>query len=183
MSTNAASRKLCRFGEITTPLIAAFLVHQHLHGLVDREAAGLLPRRELLERLQVLRHDRLCRYQDKHVIDKPSDVVAGLLFRPLERVGAQVEQLWRAQWDQWLHPDLQSVRLLFHEHRLVLIVTQPGEVAVIGPVKELAALVGALAGEKITLVVAVEMHLEALAAGVVALQELLFDVRDARRRR
>jgi len=56
---------------------------------------GFLPRRELLERLYVLRHDRLCRNQDKQVLDKPFVVVAGPLFRPLERVGTWVEKLGR----------------------------------------------------------------------------------------
>src|ERR1700730_937338 len=154
-------------------LVAALLPHQHFHGLVDREAARLLPRWELLERLQVLRHDRLRRYQDKDVLDEPSDVIAGLLLRPLERVGAQVEQLWRAQRDQRLHPDLQAVCVLLHEHGLVLVIAQPGEVAVVGPIEELAALARALAGKEVALIVAVEVHLEARAAGLVALQQLL----------
>src|SRR5208283_3624800 len=67
-------------------LIVAFRFHQHLHCLVDREAARLLPRWELLEGLDVLRDDRLRRYQDEQVLDEPSVVIAGLLFRTLERV-------------------------------------------------------------------------------------------------
>src|SRR5208282_5866571 len=110
-------------------------------------------------------------------------LIAGLLFRTLERVGTQIEQLGRAQLNQWLHPNLQAVRLLLQEHRLVLVVAEPGEVAIVGPVEELAALVGPLAGEEVALVVAVEVHLEALAICAVALQELLLDVGRARRRR
>jgi uncharacterized protein (DUF934 family) len=45
----------------------------------------------------VLCDDRLCRDQDEQVLDKPSVVIAGLLFRTLERVGRQVELLRRAQ--------------------------------------------------------------------------------------
>ena len=44
-------------------------------------------------------------------------------------------------------------------------------------------MVGALAGEHVALIVAVEMHLEGLAGGVVAPQELVLDVRLARRSR
>ena len=38
------------------------------------------------------------------------------------------------------------MRRLFHEHRFVLVVTQPGEVAVVGPIEELAAQIWAFAG-------------------------------------
>jgi hypothetical protein len=47
-----------------------------------------------------------------------------------------------------------------------LVVTQAGEVAVVGPVEELAARIGALAGEHVALVVAVEVHLETFAGCV-----------------
>src|SRR5438132_7165886 len=157
----ATSAEVTKRNDLPTRLIAALLSHQHFHGLADREAAWLLPRRELLERLQVLRHDRLRRNQDEQVLDEPFVVVARLLIRTLERVGTQVEQLGRAQRDQGLHPNLQPMRLLLHEHCLVLVVAQPGEVAVVGPVEELATLVRALAGEELALVVAVEVHLEA----------------------
>jgi hypothetical protein len=60
-------------------LIVTFPVHQHLHGFVDRKAARLLPRREVLGRLQVLRNDRLRRNPDEQVFDKLFVVVAGLL--------------------------------------------------------------------------------------------------------
>ena len=46
--------------------------------------------------------------------------------------------------DQWLHPDLQAVGLLFHEHHLVLIEAKAREVAVVSPVEKLAARVWAL---------------------------------------
>src|ERR1700730_4383379 len=41
----------------------------------------------------MLRHDRLRRNQDKHLFDKPLDIVTCFEFRSLERVGTQVEQL------------------------------------------------------------------------------------------
>jgi hypothetical protein len=64
------------------------------------------------------------------------------------------------------------MRLLLHEHHFVLVVTQPGEVAVVSPVKELVAWVGALGGEQVALVVAVKMNLEGLAASVVPSRSL-----------
>ncbi len=59
--------------------------------------------------------------------------------------------------------------LLLEEDDLPLIVAQAGQIAVVSPVEELPALVVA-AGEKIMLVVAVEMDLEGLSVGVVAAQ-------------
>src|ERR1700751_3547902 len=38
-------------------LIVAFPVHLHLHGLVDREATRLLPRRELVGKMPLPNHD------------------------------------------------------------------------------------------------------------------------------
>ena len=75
-----------------------------------------------------------------------------------------------------LRPTSKPMRLLFQEHRLPLLVAQARKIAVVGPVEELTALVRALAGEQVTLVVAVEVNPEGLAGGGVALQQLLFDV-------
>lgn len=55
-------------------LIAALLVRQFFHDLVDREAAWLLARRELLECRQELPHDRLCGNQYEEVLNEPSDI-------------------------------------------------------------------------------------------------------------
>ena len=65
---------------------------------------------------------------------------------------------------------------------LPLLVAKTGQVAVVGPVEELAALVRALPREQVALVVAVEVDLEGLAGGGVALQQLVLDVRLARGR-
>ena len=73
------------------------------------------------------------------------------------------------------------MRLLFQEHRLPLLVAQARKIAVVGPVEEFAPFVRALAGEQVTLVVAVEVNPEGLAGGGVALQQLLLDVRLAGR--
>ena len=123
----------------------------------------------------MLRDERLRRDEHEGVLDEPSHVVARLVLGPLERVGAQVEQHRQAQLHHRLRPDIEALRLLLQEHRLPLVVAQAGQVAVVGPVEELAALVRALAGEQVALVVAVEVNLEGLAGGLVALQELVLD--------
>jgi hypothetical protein len=71
--------------------------------------------------------------------------------------------------------------LLLQEHHLILIVAEASEVAVVRPVKELAALVGTFAWKQIALVVTVKVHLERLISGAVALQQLILDLRFARR--
>ena len=68
----------------------------------------------------------------------------------------------------WSH--VETVRLLLHEHCLPLLIAKPGEVAVIGPVEEFAALIRPLAGKQIALIVAVEVYPEALPGRIVALQ-------------
>ncbi len=130
-----------------------------------------------LEALQMLADDRLRGDEHERMLDEPAHVIAGFVLGPFERIGSQVEQLRQAKLHHRLRPDSQAVRLLLQEHRLPLIVAKAREVAVIGPVEEFAALVRALAGEEVALVVAVEMNLEVLAGGVVALQELVLDVR------
>jgi hypothetical protein len=80
-------------------------------------------------------HDRqrrrdvhLARWRYNPVPQREAHQLGGRLSRAggsaLARLGAAA----------WLHPDLQAMRLLFHEHRLVLVVTQPSEVAVVSPV-------------------------------------------------
>src|SRR5438034_1247923 len=102
------------------------------------------------------------------MLDEPPDVITGFMLSPLERVGSEVEQRRQAKLNHRLRPHVEAMGLLFQENGLPLLVAQTREVAVIGPVEELAALVGTLAGEKIALVVAVEVNLEVLAGGVVA---------------
>ena len=103
------------------------------------------------------------------------------MLAALERIGAQVEQHGQAQRHQRLRPHFEAMGILHHERRLPLLITQAGQVAVVGPVEELAALVRASAGEQIALVVAVEVNPEGLAGGGVALQQLVLDVRLAGR--
>ena len=123
----------------------------------------------------MLSHDRLRGHDHEGVLDEPSHIVAGLVLRPLERIGAQIEQHGQAKLNHRLLPDTETLRLLLQEHRLPLIIAKAGKVAVVGPVEEFAALVRALAREKVALVIAVEMHLEVLARRVIALQQLVLD--------
>src|SRR6516165_5663757 len=160
----------------TSGLIAGRRVPQLFHGLLDREAARLLARRELLKALEVLRHERLRWDQHEGVLDEPPHVVARLVLAPLKWIRTQVEQPGQAQLHQRLCPDIEAMRPLLQEHGLPLLVAQASEVAVVGPVEELADLVRPPASELITLVVAVEMNFEGLAGGIVALQELVLDV-------
>ena len=80
-------------------LIVALLLHHKIHGLVDREAARLLTRWELLECCKVLTDDCLRRNQYKRVLNEPFVISACLVFGTLERIGAQIEYLRRAQRD------------------------------------------------------------------------------------
>ena len=94
----------------------------------------------------MLAHDRLRGDQHKGVLDEPPDVVAGFVLSPLERVGPEVEQRWQPKLNHWLRPDVEPMGLLFHEYGLPLVIAQTGEVAVVSPVEEFAALVRAFAG-------------------------------------
>ena len=156
--------------------VRGFLLHQHFHRLFHGEATRPLTWRELAEGRNVLADYRLGGNEDPQVFDEPPYVVAGLDFRPLEWVGDAVEQLGCAQGHEWLHPDLQAMRRLFHENHFILIVAQPSQVAIIGPVEELAALVRTVAGQQIALLVAIQVHFVNLVAGAVAFQKPALDV-------
>src|ERR1700693_27707 len=110
------------------------------------------------------------------MLEDPFVVITLLVFGALEWIGTQVEQLGRTQLNQRLHPDLEALRWLLHEHRLVLVVAEACEVAVIGPVIKFVALVGSLAGKQVALVVAVEVHLVGLVTDGLALQQFVLDV-------
>ena len=120
----------------------------------------------------MLPDDRLRRDEHEGMLDEPPDVVAGFMLRPLERIGSEVEKRWQAQLDHWLRPDIEPMGLLFQENGLPLVITKTGQVAVVGPVEEFAALVGPFAGEKVALIVTVEVNLEVLASSIVARQQL-----------
>ena len=70
-----------------------------------------------------------------------------------------------------LLPDAKPLVLLLEEYDLPLIVAQACQIAVVGPIEELPALV-VTAAQQVVLVVAVEVDLEGPSIGVVAVQEL-----------
>ena len=72
-------------------------VRQLVERVADREAPGLLTRREFLEGLQFLRHDRLRRRHHEHALDVPFLPLARFDVRLLERIRAEVEEERRAQ--------------------------------------------------------------------------------------
>src|SRR6476659_3988833 len=67
------------------------------HRLVDREARRLLPRRELLERLEELGDDVRRREGDVVVVEEPVVIRVRRHVGALERIGAQVEELRNAE--------------------------------------------------------------------------------------
>lgn len=77
--------------------IAGRRISEFLHGLFDRERAGPLARRKLLEARQMLGHDRLRWNDHKRMLNEPSHVVARFILRSLEGIGSQVEQFGQAQ--------------------------------------------------------------------------------------
>ena len=121
----------------------------------------------MLETHEVLPDERLSGNEHKGMLNEPLDVIAGFMLGPLERVGSQVKQRRQAQLDHWLLPDTEPFSFLLHEYSLPLLVAKAGKIAVVGPVEEFAALVGALAGEKIALVVTIEVDFEVFPGGIV----------------
>src|SRR5271155_839854 len=162
--------------ELAALLVAALRLGKHSQRFADGKTARLLTRGKVAKRGKESSDDRLCGNHDEQVLDEPPVVVTRFFFRALEWIGTQIEQLRRAQRDQRLHPYLQPFRLLLHEDRLVLVIAQAGQIAVIGPVEKFVALVWRLAREQIALVVAVKMHLKGLVTYALALQQFVLDV-------
>src|SRR5262245_60108625 len=91
MSASQSSARRTTPAQRLTKLVGRRRQPQFLHGLLDRKAAGPLAWREFPEARDVLPHDRLRWHQQESVFDEPAHVVAGLVLRPLERIGANVE--------------------------------------------------------------------------------------------
>ena len=96
----------------------------------------------------MLPHDRLRGDQNERVLNEPFVICAGLVVPKLKGVRDKLNMFGARNGTKRLHPDFQAMRLLLHEHHLVLVVPQAGEVAIVRPIEELAALVGAVAGKK-----------------------------------
>jgi hypothetical protein len=67
-------------------LITGWWVPELLHRLFDRERAGSLPRWKLNKACEMLRDDTLRRNDHERMLDEPSNVVARLMLRTLERI-------------------------------------------------------------------------------------------------
>src|SRR5262249_28756791 len=151
---------------------------QLLHHLINAEARRLLSRREVLERLDELLHERLCRNKQERPLQRP--VVVGIRrdIRPLVRVRAQIEQLGQPPAHKRFGPDIERAgRLLLAEYDLPVLVAYRDELSIVVDVEELLARgFVLLTGQEWQLIVAVEMHLEGLAAGIIAREQLTLDV-------
>src|SRR5688572_15726200 len=71
-----------------------------LYGLIDGEARGTLPGRELDERRHEVANERLHRHHQERSIQHPIPVRVRRDRRSLEGIGAQVEDLRGAQLDE-----------------------------------------------------------------------------------
>src|ERR1700722_3019097 len=156
-------------------LITGWWQPQHFQRLLDRERPGSLTWRKLHKARQMLAHDPLRGDDYKRVLNEPSHVIAGLVLGPFERIGAQIEQHGQPQLYHRLLPYRKTFGLLLEENCLPLIIAEAGQVAVIGPVEELAPLVRALGRQQIALVVSVEVNVEVLARRIITLQQLFLD--------
>ena len=147
--------------------------------LVDREARGLLPRRELLECGEELRDQGRRRQREVVIFEEPVPVGVRRHIRPLVGIGAQVEQLRDAQDGERLEPDLQRpLTTLLHEDDLPVVESDGEHVAVVGEVHEaLARALVHLAGQVRHKVVAVDVHLVRHVADRVPGLQLLDHVR------
>src|SRR5262245_22163130 len=88
------ARRMRRRGlviEVSFASVAAALrtARERFQHLVEREAAGLLARREFFERGQELSHVLLGRHHYEDVVNAPMLVIDAFMVRGLERVRAQ----------------------------------------------------------------------------------------------
>src|SRR5512137_2163833 len=104
-----------RYGSV---VCAARRVLQGREDRVQVEGGGVLPRRELLEGLDLTRDESLHQVDEVGVGDAPVPVGVGVLVGPLEGVAPQVEDLRDAQLDEGLEPALQGLGPLLQQHHL-----------------------------------------------------------------
>ena len=90
------------------------------HHRIEVERRGLLPRRKLLELLDLISHDLLHQIHLRHVIDHPVVVRVRIEVRPLERIAAEVHDGRHAQFHERLLPLPHGVRALLGEVELVI---------------------------------------------------------------
>ena len=129
-------------------LAAAAALLELLEHLIEREAAGLLPRRKLDVGLQVLAHVGLRRHEQVSALEPPVLISAGGEIGDFEGIGAQIKQLGEAQRHQRVLPHGEADGPLLQEQELPAVVTNGGEIAVVRPVEELLAWVFSFAGQE-----------------------------------
>ena len=154
---------------------------RHLfHRLVKREAARLLPRRELPEAGDPLSDEGLRGNENKQSLGRPINPQRGVCGGVLEWIHAQIYEHRPAERHEGVHPHLEAGRALLQKEHLPIVVAQGREVTVVRPVNELVTRRFVdFAFEERHQVVAVEVNLEGLVSGLHPFQELLFDVRIA----
>src|SRR5437762_12272877 len=77
---------------------ALFLLSCFLQGIVDAEAGRLLPRWKLLESLEELADDGLCRHEQKRTVRHPFAIEHRRVFaRPLKRITPQIVDIRATQ--------------------------------------------------------------------------------------
>ena len=94
----------------------------------------------------------------------------------LERVGSQALQFRETQRHRRILPHGEPVGPLLHEDDLPSVVAETAEAAVVGPVEELPSRADRLPCQQGSQVVPIEVDLESLARGVLALGQLLLDL-------
>ena len=156
---------------------------QFRHHRVEVEARRLLPNGKFLEALQPLCGQGLHRHLDESTIDHPFVIEDGLVA-PLERVGAQVEELRQAQFGELSGPYADALVVLLKEDTFPIVDTDRNKLTIIVPVDELLArrfLRFAL--EERDEIKAVEMDLEGLVADLRAASGICRRCQDRRRLR
>jgi hypothetical protein len=106
-----------------------------LQHLIQREAAGPLPRRKLGIGLQMRANVSLRRDEHKGVLDAPAIVFPSVRLRPLERIALDVDQLGKTPRHERLLTNVEALGPLIQKHQLPALVAQAGQVAVVRPVE------------------------------------------------
>jgi len=117
-------------------VVAGLLLRrQFLNDLIQVKAGRPLSDRKFLEGRQPLSDHRLSRHNQEHPFGHPFAVFerSGTL---LERIGAQVVDLWNPEVGEIPLPDVESGVFLLLEGDLLLIDAQGDQVAVVTPVEE-----------------------------------------------
>src|SRR5262249_45009487 len=147
--------------------------------LIDAEARWPLAWRIVFECRQELANDRRTGHNYAgSVRHQPVIICIGSDIGALIGIGAEIEEFWNAQLGEGLRPDAhRSVDALLFKYDLPVLDSRRYEISVIVEIDEfLARAVRLLGGQIGKLVVAVEMHLEGLAGGLITGQQLLLDV-------